>query len=103
MLTSRSSEEQQPLEDFFKAKNIRFKNEMLDDSATLLAATLDPEELASSEDEVGGGVRGSADGMGSGVRPRLRLRRYSSRGTNTVCTRTLARVICAMLSLALPH
>jgi hypothetical protein len=25
------SEEQQPLEEFFKAKNIRFKNEMSDD------------------------------------------------------------------------
>jgi len=54
-------EEQQPLEDFFKAKNIRFKNEMLDDSATLLAARLDPEDLATSEDEAPAGVRGSAD------------------------------------------
>ena len=55
-----NSEEQQPLEEFFKAKNIRFKNEMLDDSATLLAASLDPEDLATSEDEPGG-PRGSAD------------------------------------------
>ena len=55
------SEEQQPLEDFFKAKNIRFKNEMLDDSATLLAARLDPEELATSDDEAPAGARGSAD------------------------------------------
>jgi structure-specific recognition protein 1 len=49
------------LEDFFKAKNIRCKNEMLDDSATLLAARLDPEELATSEEEAVGGARGSAD------------------------------------------
>ena len=28
------SEEQQPLEDFFRAKNIRFKNEMMDDVLT---------------------------------------------------------------------
>ena len=54
-------EEQQPLEDFFKAKNIRFVNEMLDDSAALLAASLDPEDLATSEDEAAPGVRGSAD------------------------------------------
>lgn len=55
-------EEQQPLEDFFKAKNIRFKNEMLDDSATLLKAALDPEDLASSDDqEAAGADRGSAD------------------------------------------
>ena len=55
-------EEQQPLEDFFKTKNIRFKNEMLDDSATLLKAALDPEDLASSDDaEAVGADRGSAD------------------------------------------
>lgn len=30
-LLTLNSEEQQPLEDFFKAKNIRFKNEMADD------------------------------------------------------------------------
>ena len=58
---TKHSEEQQPLEDFFKAKNIRFKNEMLDDSATLLAARLDPEELATSDDEAVAGARGSAD------------------------------------------
>ena len=34
---------------------------MLDDSATLLAARLDPEELATSDDEAVGGARGSAD------------------------------------------
>ena len=49
------------MEDFFKAKNIRCKNEMLDDSATLLAARLDPEELATSDEEAVGGARGSAD------------------------------------------
>ena len=56
-----NSEEQQPLEDFFKTKNIRYKNEMLDDSATLLAARLDPEDLATSDEEAVAGVRGSAD------------------------------------------
>ncbi|KAK5078710.1 FACT complex subunit [Lithohypha guttulata] len=52
-------EEQQPLEDFFKAKGIRFKNEMLEESSTLLKAAMD-QELASSEDEEGVN-RGSAD------------------------------------------
>jgi structure-specific recognition protein 1 len=55
-------EEQQPLEDFFKAKNIRFKNEMLDDSSTLLKAALANEDLATSEDEPDAAMqRGSAD------------------------------------------
>ncbi|ERF72317.1 FACT complex subunit pob3 [Endocarpon pusillum Z07020] len=63
-------EEQQPLETFFAAKSIKFKNEMLDDSATLLAAALDREDLASSSDDNAGNhnnaangnqVRGSAD------------------------------------------
>ncbi|KAL1850600.1 FACT complex subunit [Paecilomyces lecythidis] len=55
-------EEQQPLEEFFKAKNIRFKNEMTDDSSALLAAALDNDEMmASSEDEGGRADRGSAD------------------------------------------
>ena len=53
-------EEQKPLEDFFRAKSIRFKNEMLDDSATMLATALDTGDLASSEDEVAA-ARGSAD------------------------------------------
>lgn len=53
-------EEQQPLEDFFKAKGIRFKNEMLEDSTTLLKAAMDQEDLASSDDEEGAN-RGSAD------------------------------------------
>lgn len=56
-------EEQQPLEEFFKAKNIRFKNEMVDDSSALIAAALDNDELMASSDEEGGGrvTRGSAD------------------------------------------
>lgn len=33
-LLTTSSEEQQPLEEFFKAKNIRIKNEMSDDVRT---------------------------------------------------------------------
>lgn len=52
-------EEQQPLEDFFKAKNIRFKNEMLEDNTVLLKAAMN-DELASSDDEEGAN-RGSAD------------------------------------------
>ncbi|KAL2014548.1 hypothetical protein VTN00DRAFT_2073 [Thermoascus crustaceus] len=56
-------EEQQPLEEFFKAKNIRFKNEMMDDSSALIAAALDNDELMASSEEEGGGRadRGSAD------------------------------------------
>ncbi|EXJ91155.1 FACT complex subunit pob3 [Capronia coronata CBS 617.96] len=55
-------EEQQPLEAFFQAKGIRFKNEMLDDSSTLLKAALEDQDLASSDDDDNGGVnRGSAD------------------------------------------
>ncbi|KAJ5577720.1 FACT complex subunit pob3 [Penicillium hispanicum] len=55
-------EEQQPLEDFFKAKGIRIKNEMSEDSSTLLKAALDNDELMGSSDEDGGRAdRGSAD------------------------------------------
>ncbi|EEP77006.1 conserved hypothetical protein [Uncinocarpus reesii 1704] len=55
-------EEQKPLEAFFKAKNIRFKNEMAEDTSTLLAAALDNDELMeSSDEEVSGAHRGSAD------------------------------------------
>lgn len=53
-------EEQQPLEEFFKAKNIRFKNEMTDDHKSLIAAALDNEDMGSS-DEGGRPDRGSAD------------------------------------------
>jgi structure-specific recognition protein 1 len=60
-LTHIDREEQQSLEDFFKVKNIRYKNEMVDDSRALLAAALkDDADLASSEDEVVA-HRGSAD------------------------------------------
>lgn len=53
-------EEQNSLESFFKAKNIKTKNEMDGDSAMLTAAlTADP-DLASSEDEEPA-ARGSAD------------------------------------------
>ncbi|KKZ63495.1 FACT complex subunit pob3 [[Emmonsia] crescens] len=54
-------EEQQPLEEFFKAKNIRFKNEMVDDSSALIAAALDNDEISSDEEVAIGNDRGSAD------------------------------------------
>lgn len=55
-------EEQQPLENFFKAKNIKTKNEMDTDGAMLAAAMNDNPDLASSDDEeVVGQDRGSAD------------------------------------------
>ncbi|RAK80928.1 FACT complex subunit POB3 [Aspergillus fijiensis CBS 313.89] len=54
-------EEQQPLEEFFKAKNIRLKNEMSDDTSALIAAALDNEDMGSSDDDAGGADRGSAD------------------------------------------
>ncbi|KAJ9493507.1 FACT complex subunit [Exophiala xenobiotica] len=53
-------EEQQPLEAFFQAKGIRFKNEMLDDSSTLLKAALVEQDFASSDEEDAVN-RGSAD------------------------------------------
>lgn len=72
-----SSEEQQPLEEFFKSKNIRFKNEMADEvglfpaeartdsdckpqAGGLIAAALDNDEV-SSDEEGGRPDRGSAD------------------------------------------
>ncbi|OJI81804.1 hypothetical protein ASPTUDRAFT_57574 [Aspergillus tubingensis CBS 134.48] len=54
-------EEQQPLEEFFKAKNIRFKNEMSDDASALIAAALDNDDMGSSDDEGVRADRGSAD------------------------------------------
>ncbi|KAL4967629.1 FACT complex subunit POB3 [Aspergillus stella-maris] len=55
-------EEQQPLEEFFKAKNIRIKNEMSDDTNALIAAALDNDDMMSSDDEAGARPdRGSAD------------------------------------------
>ncbi|KAF2643293.1 SSrecog-domain-containing protein [Massarina eburnea CBS 473.64] len=52
-------EEQQPLENFFRAKGIKTKNEMADDSGAILAAALQDDDLASSDGEVAN--RGSAD------------------------------------------
>ncbi|KAF2867980.1 hypothetical protein BDV95DRAFT_581031 [Massariosphaeria phaeospora] len=53
-------EEQQPLENFFRAKGIKTKNEMADESGAILAAALQDDDLASSDDgEVAN--RGSAD------------------------------------------
>ncbi|KAF2752278.1 SSrecog-domain-containing protein [Sporormia fimetaria CBS 119925] len=52
-------EEQQPLENFFRAKGIKTKNEMADESSALLAAALQDEGLESSDEEVL--PRGSAD------------------------------------------
>lgn len=54
-------EEQQPLEIFFRAKGIKTKNEMADDSGALLAAALQDEDLASSDDDRVAATRGSAD------------------------------------------
>ncbi|KAI9849657.1 MAG: FACT complex subunit [Sclerophora amabilis] len=56
-------EEQTPLEDFFKVKNLRTKNEMVDDSSALIAAALNDEDMASSDEEVvaARANRGSAD------------------------------------------
>lgn len=53
-------EEQKHLEDFFKEKGLKTKNEMADDSGALLAAALKDGDLASSDDEAGPD-RGSAD------------------------------------------
>lgn len=56
-------EEQKPLEDFFKIKGLRVKNEIDEDSSALLKAALRAEELASSDEEVvaARADRGSAD------------------------------------------
>ncbi|KAL4803218.1 hypothetical protein BDV18DRAFT_145391 [Aspergillus unguis] len=55
-------EEQKSLEEFFKAKNIRVKNEMSDDTNALIAAALDNDDMMSSDDEAGARPdRGSAD------------------------------------------
>ncbi|KAI1003174.1 FACT complex subunit [Podosphaera aphanis] len=45
-------EEQKPLEEFFKLKGLKTKNEMDDDSSALLAAALRDPDMASSDDEV---------------------------------------------------
>jgi structure-specific recognition protein 1 len=56
-------EEQKPLEDFFKTKGLRVKNEMDEDSSALLAAALRDPDMASSDEEVvaARADRGSAD------------------------------------------
>ncbi|KAL6715603.1 FACT complex subunit [Lecanora helva] len=56
-------EEQKPLEDFFQAKNLKVRNEMLDDSATLIEAALNDADIGSSDEEVVApkADRGSAD------------------------------------------
>jgi structure-specific recognition protein 1 len=57
-------EEQKPLEDFFKIKGLRVKNEMDEDGSALLAAALrDPDMASSDEDDVvaARADRGSAD------------------------------------------
>lgn len=56
-------EEQKPLEDFFKIKNLRVKNEM-DEDTSLLAAALEDADMASSDEEevvAARANRGSAD------------------------------------------
>ncbi|KAH6682065.1 hypothetical protein B0J14DRAFT_229781 [Halenospora varia] len=56
-------EEQKPLEDFFKTKQLRVKNEIDEDTTAILKAALRAEELASSDEEVvaARADRGSAD------------------------------------------
>jgi structure-specific recognition protein 1 len=56
-------EEQKPLEDFFKTKGLRVKNEIDEDGSALLAAALRDPDMASSDEDVvdGRADRGSAD------------------------------------------
>ncbi|KAL9134125.1 MAG: hypothetical protein Q9175_004696 [Cornicularia normoerica] len=56
-------EEQKPLEDFFAARNLKIRNEMLDDSSALIQAALNDADINSSEEEVvaARAERGSAD------------------------------------------
>ncbi|KAJ6165893.1 hypothetical protein N7485_009137 [Penicillium canescens] len=54
-------EEQKSLEDFFKAKNIRIKNEMAEEASGLIAAALDNDEMMGSSDDEARPDRGSAD------------------------------------------
>ncbi|KAI9645990.1 FACT complex subunit [Ciborinia camelliae] len=56
-------EEQKPLEDFFKIKGLRVKNEMDDDNSALLAAALRDPDMQSSDEEIvaARADRGSAD------------------------------------------
>jgi len=52
-------EEQTPLEDFFRIKGLKVRNEMADDSGPLLAAALNDEDSDSMEEIMA--TRGSAD------------------------------------------
>lgn len=56
-------EEQHPLENFFASKNLKVRNEMVDDSNTLLKKALNNEPLSDSDEQdvVAGADRGSAD------------------------------------------
>ncbi|EGP87802.1 uncharacterized protein MYCGRDRAFT_70653 [Zymoseptoria tritici IPO323] len=54
-------EEQAPLENFFKIKNIKTKNEMDGDTSMLVAAMNDPDLVSSDDEEVVAKDRGSAD------------------------------------------
>ena len=56
-------EEQKPLEDFFNSKNLKVRNEMMEDSSALIQAALNDADINSSEDEVVAprADRGSAD------------------------------------------
>lgn len=56
-------EEQKPLEEFFKVKGLKVKNEMDEDTSALMAAALRDPDMASSDDEVVAARvdRGSAD------------------------------------------
>jgi structure-specific recognition protein 1 len=56
-------EEQKPLEDFFKIKGLRVKNEMDEDGQALIDAALRDPDMASSDEEVvaARADRGSAD------------------------------------------
>ncbi|KAJ6001855.1 hypothetical protein N7522_007082 [Penicillium canescens] len=54
-------EEQKSLEDFFRAKNIRIKNEMAEEASGLIAAALDNDEMMGSSDDEARPDRGSAD------------------------------------------
>jgi structure-specific recognition protein 1 len=54
-------EEQKSLEEFFRIKNLRVKNEMDEDTSILAAALAEGGDLASSDEEVVRQERGSAD------------------------------------------
>jgi structure-specific recognition protein 1 len=52
-------EEQSSLEDFFKSKNLRIKNDLVDDSSALLAQALKDQDMDDDDDVAA--ARGSAD------------------------------------------